>query len=109
MVARIYADTVTFEPAPREEWMEEAACLPKDPEMFFKKDSTDAKEVCESCTVRIQCLAKALVDEKGTSRRTGIFGGMGPREREKLQEQLDLMQKANATATSEQEEEQDNG
>ena len=109
MVARIYADTVDFEPPRREEWMDKSACDNSNSDLFFDKNkSHDAKELCDTCPVRIQCLAKALVDEKGTSRRTGVFGGMGPKERERLQEQLDQMQKANATATEKQGEE-DNG
>ncbi|QYC53777.1 WhiB family transcription factor [Microbacterium phage EugeneKrabs] len=106
MVARIYADTVDIANPLREEWMDDAACEGEDPEIFFDKKKTDkAKAVCNRCEVRLKCLAKALVDEKGTSRRTGVFGGMGSGERKKLQERLDEMQKQTATANKEQEEE----
>ncbi|WVX89545.1 WhiB family transcription factor [Microbacterium phage HitchHiker] len=110
MVARIYADSVEFSGPRREEWMDDSACSEKDSEKFFDKNTYhEAKKLCDGCAVRIQCLAKALVDEKGTSRRTGVFGGMGPKERELLQEQLNKMQKANATANENKEEETNHG
>ena len=98
MGAQVYRDTVAFEPAPREEWMGDASCLYYDPEMFFPtkgdtvKKTEDAKRICNTqCTVRIKCLAKALADENGTSRRSGVFGGLSPTEREHMQLLIDNM------------------
>ncbi|QDF16960.1 WhiB family transcription factor [Microbacterium phage YellowPanda] len=110
MVARIYSDGVAFESPLREEWMDTAACAYSDPEIFFPttKDMVStqkAKKICADCPVRLKCLAKALVDEKETSRRSGIFGGMTATERRELQQKLNDMQKAQASANSEQEEE----
>ncbi|QPX62652.1 WhiB family transcription factor [Microbacterium phage Xitlalli] len=106
MVGRLISDVVTFESPRREEWMDQSACANTDPNLFFNKDKAhEAKAICNDCPVRIQCLAKALVDEKTVSRRTGIFGGMNAAERKQLQEHLNNMQKAQVSATSDQEEE----
>ena len=102
MVARIYTDTVDFEPAEREEWMSRGSCTSRDPKIFFAegkgsvKEQTDkAKEICNTiCSVRLQCLARALQQEKGTGRRFGVSGGLTPTEREQLQLKLDEMQGA---------------
>lgn len=89
MVARIYADTVTFEPPAIEEWQEGGACLSTDPDLFFEKKGEEvAKEICESCPVRIKCLAYALSHEKKSDQRWGVFGGLDGPERRKLQKQL---------------------
>ena len=102
MVARIYADTVDFEPAEREEWMNRSSCSTRDPKIFFaegkgsvREQTGKAKEICNTiCSVRLQCLARALQQEKGTGRRFGVSGGLTPTEREQLQLKLDEMQEA---------------
>lgn len=109
MVARIYADTVTFEPAEREEWMNRSSCSTRDPKIFFAegkgsvKEQTDrAKEICNTvCSVRLQCLARALQQEKGTGRRFGVSGGLTPTEREQLQLKLDEMEGTKSEQSSE--------
>lgn len=64
-------------------WQRDALCAQTDPEAFFpeKGGSTrEAKAVCESCTVRSECLEYALAHDE----RFGIWGGMSERERRKL-------------------------
>ena len=61
-------------------WQEQALCAQTDPEAFFpeKGGSTrEAKAVCESCTVRAECLEYALANDE----RFGIWGGLSERER----------------------------
>jgi hypothetical protein len=103
VAVRIYVDAAaSFEPAEREEWMVLGPCNNYDPSVFFPEGKGDtvkrfneAKKICKTkCSVRLKCLAYTLAHEKGTSRRYGVAGGMGPTERENLQEQLDKMQEA---------------
>lgn len=64
-------------------WQEHALCAQTDPEAFFpeKGGSTrEAKQVCELCAVREECLEYALAHDE----RFGIWGGMSERERRKL-------------------------
>lgn len=64
-------------------WQAEALCAQTDPEAFFpeKGGSTrEAKRVCQSCTVRAECLEYALANDE----RFGIWGGLSERERRKL-------------------------
>ena len=64
-------------------WQERALCAQTDPEAFFpeKGGSTrEAKKVCLTCDVRVQCLEYAL----GHDERFGIWGGLSERERRKL-------------------------
>lgn len=67
-------------------WMEEAACLGVDPELFFREhdqhefgqlSSRFAKAVCATCPVAAECLAHALALDA----RYGIFGGLSASER----------------------------
>lgn len=65
------------------------ACVGADPELFFPETGahgTDAKKICRSCAVRIECLGNALEREGGLSRhlRHGILGGLSPTERARL-------------------------
>ena len=72
------------EEAPSElEWQERALCAQTDPEAFFpeKGGSTrEAKRVCMSCEVRVQCLDYALEKDE----RFGIWGGLSERERRRV-------------------------
>jgi WhiB family redox-sensing transcriptional regulator len=66
-------------------WQEQALCAQTDPESFFpeKGGSTrEAKRVCMSCDVRIECLDYALRHEE----RFGVWGGLSERERRRLAE-----------------------
>ncbi|MGA4669474.1 WhiB family transcriptional regulator [Propionibacteriaceae bacterium Y1923] len=64
-------------------WQEQALCAQTDPEAFFpeKGGSTrEAKKVCETCTVKRECLEYALANDE----RFGIWGGLSERERRRL-------------------------
>jgi len=64
-------------------WQERALCAQTDPEAFFpeKGGSTrEAKRVCGSCEVRVECLEYALANDE----RFGIWGGLRERERRRL-------------------------
>jgi WhiB family transcriptional regulator, redox-sensing transcriptional regulator len=66
-----------------QEWQERALCAQTDPEAFFpeKGGSTrEAKQICNSCDVRSECLEYAL----GHDERFGIWGGLSERERRRL-------------------------
>ncbi len=64
-------------------WHEQALCAQTDPEAFFpeKGGSTrEAKRVCTTCDVRVDCLEYALDKDE----RFGIWGGLSERERRRL-------------------------
>lgn len=64
-------------------WQGQALCAQTDPEAFFpeKGGSTrEAKKVCLSCEVRVECLEYALAQDE----RFGIWGGLSERERRRL-------------------------
>src|SRR4029078_2364235 len=64
-------------------WQERALCAQTDPEAFFpeKGGSTrEAKRVCTTCEVRVECLEYALEHDE----RFGIWGGLSERERRRL-------------------------
>jgi WhiB family redox-sensing transcriptional regulator len=64
-------------------WQEKALCAQTDPEAFFpeKGGSTrEAKRVCQSCEVQVECLEYALAHDE----RFGIWGGLSERERRRL-------------------------
>ena len=67
------------------DWRSAAACQSCDPELFFPVSSSGpaveqiarAKEICERCPVRRQCLAFAL----RTRQIYGLWGGLTEQER----------------------------
>jgi WhiB family redox-sensing transcriptional regulator len=66
-------------------WMSEAACATTDPELWFPElDSLwrvrEAKNICEKCPVKKECLEYALVN----GFKEGIWGGLSPTERNRL-------------------------
>lgn len=64
-------------------WQKDAVCAQTDPEAFFPDrggSSREAKKVCQSCTVREQCLQYALDNNE----RFGVWGGLTERERRRL-------------------------
>jgi WhiB family redox-sensing transcriptional regulator len=70
-------------PSGDESWRLDALCAETDPEAFFpeKGGSTrEAKRVCASCPVRMECLEFALANDE----RFGIWGGLSERERRRL-------------------------
>ena len=61
----------------------QALCAQTDPELFFPEKGGSvklAKQICEACPVKSDCLLEAL--SKGY--RDGIWGGLAPRERAQL-------------------------
>ena len=69
-------------------WRERAACLPYPSELFFGFEDVEspaekheremqAKSICASCEVKIQCLEYSLAAREGY----GIWGGMTELER----------------------------
>ena len=90
-LAPISAQTDT-DPGP--DWRTQAACLDRDPELFFPhpSDETVADQValkwCSTCPVTEQCLKAALAFERGQdSMRFGIWGGRTPEERARIDRQ----------------------
>lgn len=72
-----------------ESWAQKAVCLGKSEELFVKgAEQNRAKAMCNSCTVRAECLAEALDNRI----EWGVWGGMTERERRAL-----LRQKPNVT------------
>lgn len=69
-------------------WIERAACLEEDPELFFPvgmgraslERETRAKAVCRSCLVRPDCLEWSLT----TCQDAGVWGGLGEEERREI-------------------------
>ncbi|MER5948771.1 WhiB family transcriptional regulator [Streptomyces sp. NPDC001904] len=70
------------------EWLNRAACVHEDPELFFPvgsagpavQDAEAAKEVCHRCPVVAECLDWAVATEQ----TTGVWGGTSERERARL-------------------------
>lgn len=72
-----------LDPADEPHWSELGLCAETDPDAFFpeKGGSTrEAKQVCEGCIVRTQCLEYALANDE----RFGIWGGTSEQQRRKL-------------------------
>lgn len=67
-------------------WYRRAACKDADLAVFFPrwdslKDYAPARKICYTCPVTRQCLQYALATETDD----GMWGGMSPRERRKVQ------------------------
>lgn len=67
------------------EWMKLARCKETDPEIFFpdKSDTVtgaQAKRVCMSCEVRVECLEYALDNNEVF----GIWGGLNTKSRQRM-------------------------
>lgn len=66
-------------------WRADALCRDTDPELFFPVGTTGmallaidkAKQVCDECLVRVECLDFALA----TNQDSGIWGGLSEEER----------------------------
>ncbi|MBO1335544.1 WhiB family transcriptional regulator [Streptomyces sp. VRA16 Mangrove soil] len=67
------------------EWLDGAACVHEDPELFFPVGTTGpavqdveaAKQVCRRCPVVAECLEWAVT----TGQTSGVWGGTSERER----------------------------
>lgn len=72
-------------------WRNRAICRDTDPDLFFPVGTTGqalvqiarAKEVCDECPVRIDCLEYALE----TNQDSGIWGGLAEEERRSIRRQ----------------------
>lgn len=72
-------------------WVVDAACRNTDPDGFHPEgqgaDLTPAKRLCNTvCPVTSECLEYAMAVEQ-PSFRFGVWGGMSPRQRDKLAQQ----------------------
>lgn len=69
-------------------WQDQAACKGVDPAIFFVRKDRNyrrAKEFCNSCLVRDECLEYALSLEKfSVNARAGIVAGLTPNQRNKI-------------------------
>lgn len=84
---RVRAGLLGFLDTERGDWPERAACAEIGVELFFPEDgmnAPEAKQICAGCPVRRECLNDALEHND----LFGIFGGLAPRERRKLREQV---------------------
>lgn len=64
-------------------WREDALCRQTDPELYFPErggSTQDAKDVCQICEVRTNCLDYAL----NTGQNFGVWGGLGEGELRRL-------------------------
>lgn len=67
----------------RPQWMAEASCRDEPPDVFFPVlggSYRRAREVCDGCSVRADCLSYALDDED----LVGWWGGTSDRERQRM-------------------------
>ena len=86
-------------------WRRDAICRDTDPDLFFPVGTTGqalvqidrAKEVCDQCTVKIDCLEYALE----TNKDSGIWGGTSEEERRKLRREYVAIQKRGGEPTME--------
>ena len=65
------------------QWQDQAACLGMDPDLFFPErgaSTREAKSICNSCPVKVDCLEFALRNGE----KFGIWGGMSERERRRI-------------------------
>jgi len=73
----------------RGDWRERAACRGKPSELFFPPKpllATNyrvAREICQNCRVKEECLALVMRLD-GMDDRWGMFGGLTPSERRRL-------------------------
>ena len=83
-------------------WRIDAICKDTDPELFFPVGTTGqallqidrAKQVCDECPVKIECLDFAIE----TNQDSGIWGGTSEEERRQIRRQIAARKKALAVA-----------
>lgn len=65
-----------------EDWSSKAACKESAPDQLFVRgaEQNKAKQMCNGCPVRTECLAEALDNQI----EWGVWGGMTERERRAL-------------------------
>jgi WhiB family redox-sensing transcriptional regulator len=65
-------------------WMDNAPCASADPEAFFPahgESAHPARRVCAGCPLQLPCLRYALQENI----RDGVWGGLTPKQRRKLE------------------------
>jgi len=68
----------TFEPVePDPGWIDRARCSEVDPEIWHAEGYTQARRICWTCPVRLDCLSAALLRDE----RHGVWGGASPAQR----------------------------
>ncbi len=73
-------------------WIKQAACRGVDADLFFpaRGESTRAaRQVCQDCPVRLQCLEYSLANKEVH----GIWGGLSERERRRIRSQRNAARK----------------
>jgi hypothetical protein len=82
-----------------EDWWGEAACRGMNRQIFFAPEEKithtyyeEAYEVCRVCPVAAECLAEAILEERGQAQSNifGVRGGLIPRERVAIAIRLNL-------------------
>jgi WhiB family redox-sensing transcriptional regulator len=69
------------------DWRAEGACVTADPDLFFPfatgavaaRQANQARRICMSCPVRVQCLQFAM----DVGEAHGVWGGTTPEERQR--------------------------
>jgi WhiB family redox-sensing transcriptional regulator len=64
-------------------WMADAACAGTPTQAFFPargQPTTEARRLCSTCLVRVECLEYALADPT----LSGVWGGLGEIQRRQL-------------------------
>jgi WhiB family redox-sensing transcriptional regulator len=87
------------EDAAVESWQAFANCLGVDPDLFFPErgaSTKEAKQVCQGCVVREDCLEYALANGE----KFGIWGGLSERERRRIRRQRALARAAQQSRTA---------
>jgi WhiB family redox-sensing transcriptional regulator len=71
----------------RADWWRQARCAGADPDLFFPPQggsSRVAKQICESCPVRVDCFAYGMANGE----IYGIWGGTTEDERRRLRREV---------------------
>jgi hypothetical protein len=72
---------------PGRTWAARARCTATDPDLFFPPAdalTAPAQQICDNCPVQGHCLAYAVIADEPF----GVWGGLGPRERQPLRRYL---------------------
>jgi WhiB family redox-sensing transcriptional regulator len=99
MTGRTQEDMVDGNETTAESWQLYANCLGVDPDLFFPErgaSTKEAKQVCQGCVVREDCLEYALANGE----KFGIWGGLSERERRRIRRQRALARAAQQPRTA---------
>ena len=92
-------DGQSVDPGGSESWQLYANCLGVDPDLFFPErgaSTREAKQVCQGCVVREECLEYALANGE----KFGIWGGLSERERRRIRRARALARAAQQSQTA---------